>query len=346
MKNQKKTQIFSLCNRCGKCIPVCPSYGVYKTEAFSPRGRIFLFSQGKKHESFDFCLFCERCQKICPNNISFPELYLEDLKKKKENTFSKELMKAFSKDPLFTFLKLNNWLHLVNLRKETQVEFKVTKGDVTVYYSCGLKHLYPRALKNFEKILKKRGISIGIPEGLVCCGAIFLNLGLISLLKENALKNLEILEKEEGPILMFCATCLWMFKRVYPQIFKETEYEKRFEKLSKRIVSAHSYLFSEIEDKAEILNKRAFNENIIFHIPCHLTEELNLVKNKLEGKEFCCGSVKFSLLLKGFQEENKKYWVKNLKSKNILATFCTGCFLNFNVLLKKPPLIYHWFELL
>jgi glycolate oxidase iron-sulfur subunit len=346
MRNLTKIQKFSLCNRCGKCVPVCPSYRVYKTEAFSPRGRLFLFSCEREHESFELCLFCERCQKICPHNIGFPELYLENLKKKKEKPISKEIIKAFSKDPLLTFLKLNNWLHFVNLRKESQTEILPTKGDITIYPSCGLKYFYPRALENFRKLVKNKGITGGIPEGLVCCGAIFLNLGLISLLKENAVKNLEVLEKEKGPILIFCATCLWMFKKIYPLIFKDTPYKERFNKLSEKVISAHSYLFSEFEEEVNILEKKTLSENVIFHIPCHLTEELSLVKNKLKAKDFCCGSAKLSLWLKGFQEKNKKEWIKNLENKDILATFCTGCYLNFSILLKKPPLIYHWMELL
>ncbi|MCU4138699.1 MAG: Fe-S cluster-containing oxidoreductase [Thermodesulfobacteria bacterium] len=346
MKTQSIEEILNLCNRCGKCLPVCPSYRIYKIESFSPRGRLFLISQGKEHESFEFCLFCENCERICPHNISFPKIYLEKLKNKGEKRLSKEILESFSQDPLLIFLKINDWLHLVNLEKKSEIEFNQKEGDVIIYYSCGLKHLYPQALKRFEDILKKRNITIGIPEGLVCCGAIFLNFGYISLIKKNALKNLEILEKTKGFIVMFCATCLWMFKKVYLEIFKNTIYEKRFVELSKRIISAYNYLSDVADEELENLKTKNLKEKILFHLPCHLTEEFNLVKNKIEVKDFCCGSAKLSLWLKGFQKENKKEWIKNLKNCNILATFCTGCYLNFNVLLKKPPLVSHWLEFL
>ncbi len=346
MKIKENLQILSLCSRCGKCVPVCPSYAVYRLEAFSPRGRIFLFSHGKKHESLDACLFCERCERVCPNGISFPRLYLESLKEKEEKILPKEFVKAFSDDPLLIFLKLNNWLKFIEIKEEPKVGVRNETANLTVFYSCGLKHLYPTALKNFAKVLEKRGISVKVPENLVCCGAIFLNLGIISLLRKNALKNLEILEKERGPIIFFCATCLWMFKKVYPQIFKGTAYEKRFVELSQKVVSAYFYLFSELKEEVKKLEKRSLSENILFHLPCHLTEEFSLVKNNLKVKEFCCGSPKASLWLKGFQEKNKKQWIKNLENKYILTTFCTGCFLNFNILLRKPPLVCHWLEFL
>ncbi|MDF2953417.1 MAG: Fe-S cluster-containing oxidoreductase [Thermodesulfobacterium sp.] len=346
MKIQNIKKKISLCNRCGKCVPVCPSFKIYKTEAFSPRGRIFLISHEKEHQSFDFCLFCERCERVCPHNISFPEVYLEKLKRKKKIVFSENIPHSISKDPLLIFLRINNWLHLIDFTKEQQVEFRYGEGDIVIYESCGLKHFYPQAFKNFEGRLKKRGINAGIPRGLVCCGAIFLNLGLISQLKENALKNLEILEKTKGPIVVFCATCLWMFKKIYPQIFKNTAYEKRFSELSQRVISAYGYLSLEMESELRVLEERALDENVLFHLPCHLTEEFNLVKKKLEVKDFCCGSAKFFLWLKGFQKENKREWIKNLETKSILATHCTGCYLNFNLLLKRPPLVCHWLELL
>jgi len=332
MKKEIKEKILNLCNLCGKCVPVCPSYKVYKKESFSPRGRLFLFSQGIEHKSFEFCLLCERCERICPHHIGFPTFYLEKLKEKE--------------NPLLTFLNFNSLIDLINLKKELPIGFKQTEGDITLYYSCGLKYLYPSALERFEKILEKRGITVGIPKGLVCCGAIFLNFGLISNLKENALKNLEILEKTKGHLVMFCATCLWMFKKIYPQVFKDTKYEKSFINLSERAISAYAYLSLKAEDELKTLEEKKLRENILFHLPCHLTEEFNLVKNKIKARDFCCGSAKIFLWLKGFQKENKREWIKNLEKTEILATFCTGCYLNFSILLRKPPLILHWLELL
>ncbi len=314
MKREVREKILNLCNLCGKCVPVCPSYRVYKKEAFSPRGRLFLLSQGIEHESFEFCLLCERCERICPHHIGFPSFYLGKLKE--------------------------------DLGRKWPMEFKSKEGEVTVYYSCGLKYLYPQALRRFEEILEKRGITVEIPKNLVCCGAPFLNLGLISNLKEKALKNLEVLEKTNGYIVMFCATCLWIFKKIYPKIFKDTQFEERFGKLSERVISAFTYLSLEAEDVLKVLEEERIKKNILFHLPCHLTEDFNLVKNKIETKDFCCGSAKISLWLKGFQKENKREWIRNLKDKKILATFCTGCYLNFNMLLKKPPLVFHWLELL
>jgi len=350
MLTEEIKEILKFCTRCGKCVPVCPSYQVYKSELFSPRGRIFLTLKNQFHETFYFCLLCGRCENTCPNGVSFPEAYIEILKEKKENSISKELLKKLAGNPLKTFLELNNWLHLLPL-KEKRVSEKTKQafsqeGEITIYYSCGLKYLYPEVLEKVRELLERVKIKATMPEEVDCCGAIFLNLGYLSLLKEKALKNLKILEKTKGPILIFCATCLWIFKKVYPEVFKGSVYEERFKNLAERVTSAYNYFIEVAPEEMEKLREQSQKSNTLFHLSCHLTEDFNLVKNKLEVKKFCCGSPKAFLWLKGFQEKYKKEWFRNLEKINILATFCTGCYLNFKVLLKGPPQIKHWFELL
>ncbi len=318
-------EILNLCTRCGKCVPFCPSYKIFKKEAFSPRGRLFLVSQNKIHKSFDFCLLCEKCERICPHGIGFSLFYFKNLKQKKDLTES------------FSFL---------NTEKKEIHFYESKKSQLIVYPSCGVKYLYPEAVEKFIFIMKKRDISVEVPREFLCCGAPFLNLGIPSLLKETAIKNLNILEKIDKPFAIFCATCFWIIKKVYPLIFEGTSYEERFLRVSQKMFLAYQILFEIADKEMKDLQLKSKSEKILFHLPCHLTEEFKLLKNKIDTKEFCCGSPKLFLWTKGFQEKYKKEWIKNLENIDILATFCTGCYLNFNMLLKKPPLIYHWLELL
>ncbi len=316
MSQKTLREILNLCTRCGKCVPSCPSYRIYKKEAFSPRGRLFLISQNRVHESFDFCLLCEKCERICPHGMGFPLFYLKNL---------------------------NSFLTL----EEKEIQFyKTEKSQIMIYPSCGIKYLYPEAMEKFIFIMKKKNILVEKIKEFLCCGAPFLNLGIFPLFKKNAIKNLNILEKIDKSFVVFCATCLWIFKKIYPFIFQGTPYEQRFLKLSQKIVPAYQVLFEIADEEIKSLIEKVKNEKIIFHLSCHLTEEFKLFKNKIETKEFCCGSPKIFLWTKGFQEKYKREWVKNLENINILATFCTGCYLNFTILLKRPPLIYHWLELL
>lgn len=329
----RKEKNLELCTRCGTCLSVCPSYKVFLLEFFSPRGRNFLLSQKRIHSSFEFCLFCERCKRACPHELSFPEFYFKN-SKFKANFWLEGLAKVL----ISSKIKLP-WVkpELLKFLEEFPEE-----GDFIIYPSCGLSIFYGEALKKFKNFTEREKIRVGLLKNLTCCGAPLLSLGLKEEFKKRALLNLKIFEKNSKPILMFCATCLWVFKRVYPLLFEETEDYERFLNLAKRIKSVYFFLNTEFREKIEDFSK----EKVIFHLPCHLTEEFNLVNTKLEVKDFCCGSAKSFLWLEGFQEKYKKFWFKNLGSSLVLATFCTGCYITFKILTKEPPKICHWLEVL
>jgi glycolate oxidase iron-sulfur subunit len=71
------------CVKCGMCLPHCPTYGVTRDEAESPRGRIALM-QGlatgmlapgpalERH--LDGCLTCRACEVVCPAQVPYGRL--------------------------------------------------------------------------------------------------------------------------------------------------------------------------------------------------------------------------------------------------------------------------------
>ena len=74
------------CVQCGLCLPACPTYGVERTEAESPRGRIALTrawalgtieptDTADRH--LDHCLGCRSCEAVCPAGVQFSELLVE-----------------------------------------------------------------------------------------------------------------------------------------------------------------------------------------------------------------------------------------------------------------------------
>ena len=326
-----------LCTRCGKCIPTCPSFQAFKSEFHSPRARIFFARKGIESKSFETCLLCGRCEVVCPNEVSFPAFYIKFLEKKEGSRIKKFVVQRISNNPLEFLPKKKQY-------EKDLVKPAVSTTEVVVFFSCGLKSVYPEVLRKLNELFEVLELDWGIAENVVCCGAYMLNLGEISALKQQALKNLEILEEYKGKIVIFCATCYWILKKVYPLIFEGTKLEKRFKELSNRITSGVPYFLNFIE-KTE-LEPIIKEKGLVFHLPCHLTEETKLVKNKLNIKAFCCGSPKLSLLLKGFQPSFKKVWKKHLIGVKTLATFCTGCYLNFKFLIKQPPEVKHWLEVI
>jgi glycolate oxidase iron-sulfur subunit len=71
------------CIRCGRCLPVCPTYQQTQLEMFSPRGRLSLLravEDGKLdltagvEEHLYHCLDCRACNTVCPPGVRIGEL--------------------------------------------------------------------------------------------------------------------------------------------------------------------------------------------------------------------------------------------------------------------------------
>ena len=98
---KEKNESYLNCVHCGKCLPVCPSYGIGFNEFLSPRGRVRLvladnadklpLRASKVSEAMSSCLLCGRCVKICPNDVKIDELVVNEKVKLNElagNVFS------------------------------------------------------------------------------------------------------------------------------------------------------------------------------------------------------------------------------------------------------------------
>lgn len=68
------------CVRCSICVPRCPSYAVFRTEADSPRGRVQLMraaiegrvaADASFEQRMDNCLGCRACEDACPSAVPF-----------------------------------------------------------------------------------------------------------------------------------------------------------------------------------------------------------------------------------------------------------------------------------
>lgn len=337
------------CTRCGRCVPLCPTYQILKNEVFSPRGRIFLYQNQVHHSaSFESCILCGTCYRTCPNKVGFVQACLEFHKTKEpKNPLLENIFYSLTSHPL-------SWLTGFKLKSKRKnkrgllQEASFEESDLTVYYSCDVQYFYPSVIDVFLRLVNKEGIKVYIERKSNCCGAHFLSLGLGSLVKKQALGNLEIFKRGSKPLVHFCATCFWMFKKVYPVFFRNTIYEKDFTNLSQRSWFVLHILNEKSPHFWNKLEEVAKSKNILFHLPCHLTEDILLVKNRSEAINFCCGSPKLFLNSRNrkYQEVFKKNWFSFLEKKNYLVTLCAGCYFNFKTLLKKPPHIKHWLEVL
>jgi len=73
------------CIRCGRCLPVCPTYQETQLETYSPRGRLSLLRAVEDgqldltagvEEHLYHCLDCRACNTVCPPGVHIGELIL------------------------------------------------------------------------------------------------------------------------------------------------------------------------------------------------------------------------------------------------------------------------------
>jgi glycolate oxidase iron-sulfur subunit len=71
------------CVHCGLCLEDCPTYGITRREADSPRGRIYLMrgwaegriavsDEARRH--LDLCIVCRACESVCPSGVRMGQL--------------------------------------------------------------------------------------------------------------------------------------------------------------------------------------------------------------------------------------------------------------------------------
>jgi glycolate oxidase iron-sulfur subunit len=76
-------ELIDKCVHCGFCLPVCPTYVLWKEEMDSPRGRIYLMKMAAEGAAtinetwvshFDRCLGCMACMPACPSGVEYGKL--------------------------------------------------------------------------------------------------------------------------------------------------------------------------------------------------------------------------------------------------------------------------------
>jgi glycolate oxidase iron-sulfur subunit len=76
-------ELIGKCVHCGFCLPVCPTYVLWKEEMDSPRGRIYLMKTVAEGAAsinetwvshFDACLGCMACMTACPSGVDYGKL--------------------------------------------------------------------------------------------------------------------------------------------------------------------------------------------------------------------------------------------------------------------------------
>ena len=205
-----------LCVKCGLCLPNCPTYGKTQDESESPRGRLSLiqaWANGQLEASprllshIDNCLLCRSCEATCPANVPYGRIVdgfraaTAHLQTKPFASQAKSKAVALTlqsprlqrlSGPLRGLLSTSGLLDAVGLGESVAglpepfghapwQGFHPAQGQetarVALFLGCTAELADAETVTAAIRLLTRLGVSVTVPEGQGCCGAMALHAG-------------------------------------------------------------------------------------------------------------------------------------------------------------------------
>jgi FAD/FMN-containing dehydrogenase/Fe-S oxidoreductase len=395
LQNVDVEKVVRECAACGKCNNYCPSFEVHKSENMAARGwvRVMLsekFNRRDAARELDGCLNCKSCYIVCPAGVDVSRYVTQRRhehptfwgrrifglmrnQKRFENLagFNGRILRLFDNKAMRPLLEMGSAPFAKVDRKRLLPKFakKTLRqkyshligdngGEVAYFYGCADNLLESNTGSSLINVLEKHGFKVSLPEQK-CCGMPQQTYGFFDYEKENAVYNLQSLDRYKY-IVFSCATCLGQVLS-YPHLFKEGD---RFYDTAKSVaskcfdISEFILRFVDLKFSGNGLPSR----RITFHQPCHLRESgrqdqaEELLKKlpgmqylPMEDADFCCGSAgtynifHYENSMKIF--DRKKQAVEKI-NPDLILTNCPTCILQFQDGLKSRRIARHSVELI
>ena len=297
------------CNKCGFCLPSCPTYIVKKNEAYSPRGRnaITRFAIEKTLElnedtekAIFTCLGCGACTVVCLSSVKTKDLIFQNRECQVDRGFYPKVAERLVK----TLAEARNisdddqedrseWQELMKNLPEEALEKE--HADILFFVGC-VASFFPMVQKipaNMARILQEAHVDFTILGGEEwCCGFPLVGAGMPEKLDELKEHNLQKVKDVGAKTIVFtCPSCLHTWKHLYNTDVK--------------LVHA-SQMIAELIESGKVTLKNPIDATVTYHDPCDLGrntgiyEEPRAVLKSIRGLRFvdlpmnrkfsiCCG---------------------------------------------------------
>ena len=161
-------ELIDQCVHCGFCLPVCPTYILWKEEMDSPRGRIYLMKMAAEGDAsinetwvshFDACLGCMACMTACPSGVDYGKL-IEATRAQIERRYERPAKEKRFRSFLFSTFTQPKRLRLmaIPLRLYQQTGFQ------NLVRRIGIPKLLPKRLQAMEALLPRVPAPEKVPE--------------------------------------------------------------------------------------------------------------------------------------------------------------------------------------
>ncbi len=299
----KLMESLELCDECGACLDVCPTYKATQNEEFSPIGRIKAARKVFQDEeitpqvieSIYNCPECHLCLNACPYEIDVPEIVAQsriELVRKGLGPLERhnrviegiqELGNSVNGDPS----RRLDWLPEALSTHESSTLF---------FVGCLPSYLVTDAAASSYLLLKKLGVDFMILKDEGCCGIYYHEVGRVDLARGKFEENADRFKKLGiKRVITVCAGCYHCFKRLYPQLLGSIDFE---------VVHIIQLLPSLLKEKGIKMGRKGIE--VTYHDPCRLgrlggfydepREALGLCGVRVNempenrGNALCCGA--------------------------------------------------------
>lgn len=218
MERLKELVSSSLCNRCGWCLYVCPTFLSTRDENFSPRGRLEILKAGLKNKinlkeyryELNTCITCSRCFDVCFSGVDVGRL-IKNFRKR--SIFMEYIAgKFFKKLPVF--IKMVAFLNRIIKSKKLFTQYDIRKpinNEVMIFQSCPDVFVDNKMKKYALRLINGNA---GFNK-FMCCGLIPYTLGFIKTARMLAEYHIETWKKSNKPVyLVLDASCYNHLKNI------------------------------------------------------------------------------------------------------------------------------------
>lgn len=365
---------------------VCPVYRESGSEVHTARGKHHLGEviDSEKispvyEDLFSQCLLCGRCSQVCAREIDTPlsvvrarsgfstfygqHGYVKFLARKLLNhpswinflaslgSRTAEKLKGVLPQESGLRLKLGLFQQeLIGSRSEVNSARLFSTGEgktITYFPGCVSRYLYQGIMDKTAEVFSRAGSGLLLPEGLECCGMAAWAAGDLKGARQLAMRNIEVLEKQEGRIVVTCGSCFHQLHQL-SELFEDSGWKKRAENVGQRLVMLSQFLNDHPITKTGQDSTAQTKKRIFYHDPCHLLtvekavdgprEVLSRIPGvelvELEGGPSCCGHGGLFSLGAPELSENIRHrlvdGILNLKP-DIITTSCSGCLMQLRM---------------
>jgi heterodisulfide reductase subunit D len=261
------------CNKCGFCLPSCPTYTVKGKEAYSARGRnaIVRFAIENQLELNDdteraifSCLGCGACTVVCLSSVQTKDLIFQNRECQVDAGFypkiADRLIKTLEESHNISDDDQEDRAEWQELIKELPEDaFKKEHAEVAFFVGCVASFfpLVQRIPANMARIMQKAGVDFTILGGDEwCCGFPLIGAGMPEKLEAMKAHNLKKLSDVGAKTIVFtCPSCYHTWRHFYQTDVK---------------LMHSSQLIAELIREGKIAFKNDVHGVATYHDPCDL----------------------------------------------------------------------------